>query len=65
MSTKKPVQWVLSGQRVYRFVEIEPSGVMWVHFSCQRMAYSTMQGKLKQVVHSVMVQFNLVSAWRN
>ncbi len=46
------------------FVEVEQGGAMWVLFAGQRMAYSMMQGKLKNTVHSVMVQFNMVSSWR-
>lgn len=30
----------------------------------QKMVYATIQGKLKNVVHSVMVQHSLVSSWR-
>lgn len=63
---KKVLQWVhFQVNGVTGFVEIEPAGSMWVHFGGSRMAYSMMQGKLKNVVHSVMVQHSLVSSWRN
>ncbi|MGE5877634.1 hypothetical protein [Klebsiella variicola] len=66
MKQKQPLHYVhFQCNHVTGFVEVEPNGAMWVIFAGQRMAYSTMQGKLKQVVHSVMVQFNMVSAWRN
>lgn len=63
--SKKPLQWLhFQVNGVTGFVEVEPNGAMWCHLLGQRMAYSTMQGKLKQVVHSVMVQHSLVSSWR-
>ena len=46
------------------FVEKEPNGSMWVWFGGSRMAYGCMQGKLKNTVHSVMVQHSLISSWR-
>ena len=50
--------------RLAGMVEVEPNGVMWVHFSDQRMCYTTIQGKLKSVVHSVMVLHGFLSSWR-
>lgn len=62
---KKVLQWVhFQVNGVTGFVEIEPAGFMWVHFGGSRMAYAMMQGKLKNVVHSVMVQHSLISSWR-
>lgn len=46
-------------------VEVEPDKSMWGHFSGQRMCRTTIQGKLKSVVHSVMVLHGLASSWRN
>lgn len=46
------------------WVEKEPNGSMWVMFAGQRLAYTAMQGKLKNTVHSVMVQFGFISSWR-
>ena len=37
------------------FVEVMGDGSMWVLFAGQRMVYTVMQGKLKSIVHSVMV----------
>ena len=39
-------------------------GSMWVVFGGSQMDYSVMQGKLKNIVHSVMVQHSLTSSWR-
>lgn len=66
MATKqRPIQWVhFQVNGVTGFVEIEPNGSMWCNFCGQRLAYGAMQGKLKNTVHSVMVQFGLVSSWR-
>lgn len=46
------------------FVEVENSGAMWVVFAGMRYAYSAIQGKLKNTVHSIMVQHNFISSWR-
>ncbi|EML1551781.1 TPA: hypothetical protein QCD44_000378 [Enterobacter hormaechei] len=46
------------------FAEIEPNGAMWVNFCDVRYCYTAIQGKLKSVVHSVMVQHSLISSWR-
>ncbi|PRW42534.1 hypothetical protein CSC04_3227 [Enterobacter roggenkampii] len=46
------------------FVEVMEDRSMWVVFGGSRMAYSVLQGKLKNTVHSVMVQHSLVSSWR-
>lgn len=47
------------------FVEIEPNGSKWCHFPIgHRIAYGAIQGKLNRTVHSVMIQLNLISAWR-
>ncbi|WP_193127374.1 hypothetical protein [Klebsiella aerogenes] len=63
---KKVLQWVhFQVNGVAGFVEIEPAGSMLVHLGGSRMAYSMMQGKLKDVVHSVMVQHSIISGWRN
>ncbi|HCI6033305.1 TPA: hypothetical protein NPN71_005168 [Klebsiella quasipneumoniae subsp. quasipneumoniae] len=63
---KKVLQWIhFKCNNVTGFVEIEPDGSMWVHFAGSRMAYSMMQGKLKNVVHSLMVQHSIISSWRN
>ncbi|HBT3802620.1 TPA: hypothetical protein MBI04_003572 [Klebsiella pneumoniae] len=66
MRTKAPIHYVhflVNG--VAGFVEVFADGVMWVYFAGQRIAYSAMQGKLKNTVYSVMVQHQMVSAWRN
>ena len=59
------VQTVIKGDDFPCYFKITFNAAMWVIFADQRLAYSTVQGKQKQVVHSVMVQFNMVSAWRN
>ena len=59
------VQTVIKGDDFPCYFKITFNAAMWVIFADQRLAYSTVQGKLKQVVHSVMVQFNMVSTWRN
>lgn len=65
MATKKPLQWVhFQVNGVTGFVEIEPSGAMWVNFCGVRYVYTAIQGKLKSTVHSVMVQHSLISSWR-
>lgn len=65
MANKKPLQWVhFAVNGVTGFVEIEPNGAMWVNFCGVRYAYSTIQGKLKNTVHSIMVQHSSVSSWR-
>lgn len=46
------------------FIEIEPNSSMWCNFCGQRLAYSALQVKLKSSVHSVMVQFGIISSWR-
>lgn len=62
---QKLLQWVhFAVNGVTGFVEIEPNGVMWVNFCGVRYCYTAIQGKLKSVVHSVMVQHSLIGSWR-
>ncbi len=46
------------------WTEKRPNSPLWVYFAGQRIAYTALQGKLKTTCHSVMIQHNLISAWR-
>lgn len=64
-SKKEPlhyIHFVCNG--VAGFVEVEKGGDKYVVFAGKRIAYGCMQGKLKNTVHSVMVQHHLISSWR-
>ena len=49
------VQTVIKGDDFPCYFKITFNAAMWIIFAGQRLAYSTTQGKLKQVDHSVMV----------
>lgn len=64
-SKKEPLHYVhFQCNGANGFVEAHKGGEMWVLFAGERMAYTVMQGRLKNAVHAVMVQFGFVSAWR-